>query len=57
MSTPYSDIYNDFLNKITDYDLPKFEDTDRQEILFGFMKSSCVKFKKVCDQAFLGRQL
>ena len=48
MSTPYSDIYNDFLNKITDYDLPKFEDTDRQEILFGFMKSSCVKFKKVC---------
>ena len=48
MSTPYSDVYNDFLGKVTDYDLPKFIDTDREEILFGFMKSACVKFKKVC---------
>ena len=47
MATPYSDVYNEFLGKITDYDLPKFIDTDREEILFGFMKSACVKFKKV----------
>lgn len=48
MSTPYSDVYNDFLGKVTDYDLPKFENTDREEILFGYMKSACVKFKNVC---------
>ena len=48
MATPYSDIYNTFLGKITDYDLPKFTDLDKEEILFGFMKSACVKFNKVC---------
>ena len=49
MATQYSGVYNSFLGKITDYDLPKFEDTDREEILFGFMKSACVNFKKVCE--------
>ena len=48
MATPYSDVYNTFLGKITDYDLPKFTDLDKEEILFGFMKSACVKFNKVC---------
>lgn len=48
MATQYSDIYNVFLGKVVDYDLPTFNDTDREEILFGFMKSACVKFKKVC---------
>jgi hypothetical protein len=48
MATQYSDVYNTFLGKITDYDLPKFEDTEQEEILYGYMKSACVNFKKVC---------
>jgi len=48
MATQYSDVYNSFLGKITDYDLPKFDDTDKEEILYGYMKSACVNFKNVC---------
>ena len=48
MATPYSDVFNVFLGKITDYDLPKFNDIDREDILEGYMVSACVKFNKVC---------
>lgn len=48
MVTQYSDVYNTFLAKITDYDLPKFDDTSKEEILYSCMKSACVNFKKVC---------
>lgn len=48
MATPYSDVINVFLGKITDYDLPKFTDLEQIEIIFGFIKSACVKFKRVC---------
>lgn len=49
MATQYSDVYNSFLGKITDYDLPKFEDIEKESILFGFMKSACVNFKNACN--------
>lgn len=48
MATPYSDVFNVFLGKITDYDLPKFNDIDREDILEGYMVSACVKFNKAC---------
>jgi hypothetical protein len=48
MATQYSDVYNTFLGKVTDYDLPKFEDTEKEDILYGYLKSACVNFKKVC---------
>lgn len=48
MATQYSSVYNSFLGKITDYDLPKFDELDREEILYGFMVSACVNFKKAC---------
>jgi len=48
MATPYSDVIDVFLGKITDYDLPKFTDLEKNEIVFGFMKSACTKFKRVC---------
>lgn len=47
MATPYSDVINVFLNKITDYDLPKFTDIEKDSIVEGFMKSACTKFR-VC---------
>ena len=48
MATRYSDVYNSFIGKITDYDLPKFTDVEKEEIIYGFMKSACTKFAKVC---------
>lgn len=48
MATPYSDVINVFLNKITDYDLPSFSDTLRDSLVIGYMKSACVKFKHIC---------
>ena len=48
MSTPYSKIINVFLNKITDYDLPNFEENLRDNIVIGYMKSACVRFKYNC---------
>lgn len=48
MATQYSDVFNSFLGKITDYDLPKFDELDREEILYGYMVSACVNFNKSC---------
>lgn len=48
MATPYSDIYNVYLAKITDYDIPKFTDSENEEILKRHMVSACTKFNKVC---------
>jgi hypothetical protein len=47
--TSYSEIIEVFLNKITDMDLPKFDDITRDSIVIGFMKSACTKFAKVCE--------
>lgn len=44
MATPYSDVINIFLVKVTDYDLPKFDDSDCEEILTSYMKLACAKF-------------
>ena len=49
MATPYSSVVEVFLNKITDMDLPKFDDVSRNEIVIGYMKSACTKFAKVCE--------
>lgn len=48
MATPYSEIYNVYLAKITDYDIPKFDDAENEEILKRHMVSACAKFNKVC---------
>ncbi len=50
MPTPYSDVYNVFLNRITDYDLPAFTEENRETILHGFMINACSKFKRVCKK-------
>lgn len=44
MATPYSDVINIFLVKVTDYDLPKFDDVESEEILTSYMKLACTKF-------------
>lgn len=48
METPYSEIYNSFLEKITDYNLPSFTNEDRENILHGLMIRASSKFKRLC---------
>lgn len=47
MATPYSEIYNSFLGKITDYDLPSLSAEFKDLFIFGLLKSAIPKFK-VC---------
>lgn len=51
MSTSYSELYNIFLNRITDYDLPVFEETDREAVLHNLLINSCSKFQRICKRA------
>lgn len=48
MATPYSEVIEAFLAKVTDLDLPKFDDTARTSIVLGYMKAACTKFAGVC---------
>lgn len=47
MGTPYSAIYKRFLQKITDYKLLSLPEEDVEEILYGYLTSSIVKFKTI----------
>ena len=48
MATQYSDVINPFLCKISDTDLPKFTDIEKEEIVVGYLISACRKFYKIC---------
>jgi hypothetical protein len=48
MATPFSDVYNPFLDMITDPDLLVLEDTDRDSFLHGLMISACSEFESIC---------
>lgn len=55
MATPYSDIAQVFLRKITDYDLPKFSDIEKEEIVYGYLDSACANFYKKCKVNLLDK--
>lgn len=48
MATPYSKIIETFVGKVSDYDLPKFTDIEKETIIVGFMISACTKFARIC---------
>lgn len=48
MPTPYSDIHQIFLSKISDYDILKFTEGERDDILLPYLKSACAEFNNVC---------
>jgi len=53
MATPYSDIYDFFMIKVTDYNLiTLYQDsvTDFESFLQGWLKLSIVDFNDYCDQ-------
>ena len=47
MATPYSTVYNSFLGKITDYELPSLSAEFQEAFLLGLLTSAIPKFK-VC---------
>lgn len=49
MATPFSDIYNSFLDKITDTDLLALTDDNKELFLNGLMKKSIIGFKNICS--------
>jgi hypothetical protein len=48
MATPYNTIYNQFLDRVTDYDLLQLTYNDKESFLYGLMVKSCAKFNKIC---------
>lgn len=48
MATTYDEIHSVFLNKITDYDILKYIDDERKDLLNSYLISSCTKFKRAC---------
>lgn len=46
MGTSYAQVYNRFLQKITDYKLLQLADDDIQQLLHGYLVSAITKFKK-----------
>lgn len=48
MATPYSKVINTFLAKVTDLDLPSFDDTTRTAIVLGYMTAACTRFARSC---------
>ncbi len=48
MATPYSEIYNSFIARVTDYDLLELEYEERDDFLHTLMVRSCSKFSDIC---------
>ena len=48
MATPYSDVHQVFISKITAYSLLNYTYVEREELLLPYLKSACSKFKNVC---------
>jgi hypothetical protein len=54
MSTPYSDLYSRFTNKITDYNFDGLSQSEAEDIFLGYLKSAIPKFFK-CKQDLTDR--
>lgn len=48
MATPYSDIYDCFLSRVTDYGFLSLIDSDKEDILCKYMILACAKFNRLC---------
>lgn len=48
--TPYSTIYNAFLNKITDTDFLLLSDNNRKALLLSYLNYACGEFSDVCTK-------
>lgn len=46
--TKYTEIFNSFKDKITDYDLPLYTDDIQNEMLCSALRKACAKFGRIC---------
>lgn len=46
--TEYSQIYDEFKDKISDYNLPLYEENIQNQILFSLLKKACSRFRRIC---------
>ena len=46
MATPYSKVYERFLQKVTDFNLVEFDDNTLDKMLLGWLSSAIVKMRK-----------
>lgn len=46
--TEYTEIFNSFKDKITDYDLPLYTDDIQNEMLCSALRKACAKFGRIC---------
>lgn len=54
-STSYNDLYDWFLQKVSDIDILKFEENDRNLILKKHLRFACTQFKYYCKKDLLLR--
>jgi hypothetical protein len=48
LATSFDDVYNTFLEKISDSDLLTLDSTNQESLLYGYMIRSCTKFNRIC---------
>lgn len=48
MATPYSEIYNVFLSQVPDEILMSLDESDREEMLFGYLNVAQAQFRRIC---------
>ena len=51
--TPIYEIYNEFKDKITDYDLAAYSTGLQEELLESYLKKACGRFGRICRQDIL----
>lgn len=48
-NTTYEDIFNTFLDRITDYEFATYSDEVQGEMLYSYMQSAISKFGRICQ--------
>lgn len=48
MATPYSTIYNSFLDQMSDLDFLSFTSNTRETLMLGYMNRACTQFEGIC---------
>lgn len=50
MATTYAEVYETFLEKVTDYDLALMLEADAKSLMYGYLKQAIVRFLESCTK-------
>lgn len=50
MATTYAEVYDSFMDKVTDYDLALMIEADVNSLLYGYLKQAIVRFSESCTK-------